>query len=101
MQDRLPTYPGRVVITPVEGAANTYDMVLADVPTQEGTPLNKANLLSDSTAALLNLTPQTATPNDALVALAGRIVLGTADLTAGSDSPYPEGTIYFVYKPGV
>ena len=100
MQDRLPTYPGRVVLEPVEGATNTYDMTLADVPTQEGTPLNKANLLSDSTATLLGLNAG-ATPNDALVALAGRIVLGTADLTAGADSPYPNGTLYFVYKPGV
>lgn len=64
---------------------------------QLGTPLDKANILTDATAALVGLGPE-ATPNEMFAALAGRIVLGTADLTPGSDSPYPEGTIYFVYK---
>lgn len=67
---------------------------------QQGTPLDKAHLLTDATAALVGLGPE-ATPNEMFAALAGRIVLGTADLTEGADSPYPEGTIYFVYKPGV
>ena len=40
--DRVPLYPGRVKLTPVSGQANTYDMVRADQPTQEGTPINKA-----------------------------------------------------------
>ena len=52
MKDRIPTYPGRVKLTPVSGKENTYDMVRADEPTQEGTPLNKASLLKDATAAL-------------------------------------------------
>ena len=51
MQDRVPLYPGRVTLTPVSGQTNTFDMVRADQPTQEGTPLNKANLFSDETAA--------------------------------------------------
>lgn len=51
MQDRVPLYPGRVTLTPVDGQANTYDMARADQPTQEGTPLNKATLLKDATAA--------------------------------------------------
>ena len=51
MQDRVPLYPGRVTLTPVSEQANTYDMTRADQPTQEGTPLNKANLFSDETAA--------------------------------------------------
>lgn len=38
--DRVPTYPGRVILTPVSG--NTYDMVRADSPTVEGTPIDKA-----------------------------------------------------------
>lgn len=57
MQDRIPTYPGRVTLTPVAGQANTYDMVRADQPTQAGTPLNKATLLKDATAALFGLGP--------------------------------------------
>lgn len=68
MQDREPTYPGRVTLTPVYGLANTYDMERADQPTQEGTPLNKASLLKDTTAALLGLGTD-AVPDDAFVAL--------------------------------
>lgn len=50
MQDRIPLHPGRVRLTPVAGQENTYDMTLADEPQTEGTPLNKATLLTDSTA---------------------------------------------------
>ena len=39
--DRVPTYPGRVKLTPVSGQTNTYDLVRADLPIQEGTPINK------------------------------------------------------------
>ena len=55
MQNREPTYPGRVTLTPVFGLANTYDMDRADQPLQPGTPLNKATLLKDATAALYGL----------------------------------------------
>lgn len=55
MQDRVSLYPGRVKLTPVEGEANTFDMVRADQPTQEGTPLNKATFLKDTTAKLFGL----------------------------------------------
>lgn len=65
MKDRISLYPGRVKLNPVAGEANTYDMVRADQPTQEGTALNKANLLSDETAALFGL-DGTAVPNDVL-----------------------------------
>lgn len=65
MQDRIPLYPGRVKMTPVAGQANTFDMVRADDPTQEGTPLNKATLLKDATAALYGLGTG-AVPDDVL-----------------------------------
>ena len=65
MQDREPTYPGRVTLTPVYGLANTSDMERADQPLQEGTPLNKASLLKDATAALFGLGTD-AVPDDAL-----------------------------------
>lgn len=52
MQDRVSIYPGRVKLTPVSGRADTYDMERADSPTQEGTPLNKASFLKDTTAEL-------------------------------------------------
>lgn len=68
MQDRIPTYPGRVKLTPVSGQADTYDMTMADQPTQAGTPPTKANLLTDATAARLGLTSDP-TVNDALNAL--------------------------------
>ena len=42
--DRIPTYPGRVKLNPVSGQANTYDLVRADLPIAEGTPINKALL---------------------------------------------------------
>lgn len=62
MKDRIPLYPGRVTLTPVSGQENTYDMVRADEPTQAGTPLNKSNLLKDTTAAQFGL-DETATPD--------------------------------------
>lgn len=69
MQDRVPVDPGRVLITPENGAAPYYaTMARADNPTQEGTPLNKANLLKDDTAALYGL-DASAVPDDALAFL--------------------------------
>ncbi len=44
--DRVPTYPGRVKLTPVSGQANTYDMVRSDAPTVVGSPLDKATFNS-------------------------------------------------------
>lgn len=42
VEDRVPTYPGRITLTPVSGSDGTYDMVRADMPIAEGTPINKA-----------------------------------------------------------
>lgn len=42
--DRIPTYPGRVKLTPVSGRVNVYTMERADDPTNVGTPINKALL---------------------------------------------------------
>ncbi len=74
---------------------------------QQGTELNKANLLTDATAALMDLGPE-ATPNEMLAALANKLTTtddkvgdliryGTADLTAGT-SDLPTGTIYVKYE---
>ena len=68
MQDRVPLYPGRVTLTHVSGQANTYDLTRADQPTQEGTPINKASLLKDTTAALFGL-GASAVPDDVLAEL--------------------------------
>lgn len=63
MQDRVSLYPGRVKMIPVDGQENTYDMVRADQPTQEGNPLSKETFLKDATAALYGL-DNTAVPDD-------------------------------------
>ena len=68
MQDRVSLYPGRVKLIPVTGQENTYDMVRADSPTQEGTPLNKDSLLKVATAALYGLGAD-AVPDDVLALL--------------------------------
>lgn len=79
MIDRVPMNPGRVLITPENGGAAYYaTMTRADNPTQEGTPLNKAALLKDTTAALMGLDP-TATPDDMLKALSNRIIMISND----------------------
>lgn len=69
MKDRIPANPGRVLITPENGADAFYaTMTRADDPTEEGTKLNKANLLKDATAALFGL-GDTAVPDEILAFL--------------------------------
>lgn len=68
MQDRTPTQgqEGRVLITPENGSPAYHAKVeMADNPSQAGTPLNKATLLKDATAALFGLGTD-AVPDDAL-----------------------------------
>ena len=88
MQDRVPQYPGRVTLVPVPGMANTYTMKRADEPTQQGTPLNKATLLTDETANLMGGAVQT--PDDAfkrllLLSQTGGMV--TVRVTSLDESP--------------
>ena len=67
MKDRIPKYAGRVRLTPVVGAENTYDMERADDPYQVGTPLNKMSLLTDESAIEIGLNPaDDPTPDAAL-----------------------------------
>ena len=65
MRNRLPTYPGRVHLAPVEGQANVFDLTRADEPQDPGTPLNKGTLLSDDVEALIWGAAADRTPNDA------------------------------------
>ena len=76
MKDRVPTYPNRVILNPVAGQENTYDIVRADEPQQEGTPLNKATLLDDVTAEKLGLT-RDPTVNQALAGILRKPVQAT------------------------
>lgn len=45
-KDRVPLYPGRITLTPVVGTENTFDLLRADEPTEQGTPLDKATFNS-------------------------------------------------------
>lgn len=65
MRNRIPTYPGRVHLAPVEGQANVFDLTRADQPQDPGTPLNKGTLLSDDVEALIWGAAADRTPNDA------------------------------------
>ena len=76
MKDRVPTYPNRVILNPVAGQENTYDIVRADEPQQEGTPLNKATLLDDTTAEKLGLTGDP-TVNQALAGILRKPIQAT------------------------
>ncbi|MBU5627698.1 emp24/gp25L/p24 family protein [Oscillibacter sp. MSJ-2] len=87
MKDRVPTKPGRVKLTPVSGQANTYDMVRADQPTQEGTPLGKATLFdSGAEQAVFGDATGDHTPAEAFAALPNRIEpIGTIKTTVRTD----------------
>lgn len=68
MKDRIPTpgQEGRMLITPENGDPPFYATVaMADNPSEDGTPLHKATLLKDATAALFGL-DNTAVPDDVL-----------------------------------
>lgn len=93
MQDRVPLYPGRVTLTPVAGQENTFDMARADQPTQEGTPLNKATLLKDATAAKFGK-DTSAVPDEVLDVLSKSVLEGTypvVDVYAGQN--WEKGTV--------
>lgn len=67
MKDRVVEFPNRYKLVPVTGQENTYDFVA--VPgevTEAGTILNKANLLTDATAARFGLSGDPSV-NDAFV----------------------------------
>ena len=48
MNDRVPTQPNRVKITKTDGTSEYVTWERADLPTQEGTPINKATLFSSA-----------------------------------------------------
>lgn len=51
MKDRVPSRPGRRLITPESGAPYYATITRADEPVEAGTPLSAANLFSAATAA--------------------------------------------------
>lgn len=85
--DRVPTYPGRVRMTPVAGQANTYDMVRADDPIEPGTPINKTlfeSVRSDLTVLQNNV-------SDLIVSHARKTLLASV----------PPGTEFALFEDGV
>ena len=66
MQDRIPTFLGRVILTPVSGQENSYDLVRADEPSQVGPPLSTATLFKPETEAVFFGNAANRTANDAL-----------------------------------
>lgn len=80
MQDRIPTYPGRVILTPVPGQENTYDLVRADQPTQVGTPLNTATLFKPETEAAFFGAAANRTVNDAMYLIGTTFTAAEAQL---------------------
>lgn len=96
MKDRQPTKvlsngAIRYGIYNADGSLNRYEyMKREDAPTVEGTPLNKANLLSDATAQKIWLDaktrPKEPTVNDAFSKLAqGTARVGDIEITARTD----------------
>jgi len=61
VEDRVSTYPGRVILTPVGGEENTFDMERADLPVVEGTPVNKKLFDSKSDCLTEDVTVYVAT----------------------------------------
>lgn len=55
--DRVVEFPNRVVLTPVSGETDTYDMTFEEgTVTAEGTPLNAANLNAEISGAVKPIT---------------------------------------------
>ena len=106
MKDRIPTKPGRVLLTPEDGSSPFYaTLTRADEPTQEGTPLNKANLLSDETEVSIWEVAQGRTVNDALKMLSdvayGRVASLTLTINDTAGNPIPDVTVRLDSAPTV
>lgn len=76
VEDRVSTYPGRVILTPVPGAENTFDMVRADQPVTEGTQINKKLFDSKSDRLVKDVTVYVASNGS------------DVDGDGGSDAPF-------------
>lgn len=95
MKDRIPTKPGRVQLVPSPDNDDLFILTRSDEPTQVGTPLNKASLLSDATAAGFELTGDDATVNNALSLVAGNYARVRTGVSAPDTStPAKRGDLY-------
>lgn len=93
MIDRVSTYPGRMKVTPEDGSGEYYATVeWADQPTQPGTALSKANLVTDENAQRFGLNGASATVNDMFTKLTeAAFVQGGI----GTEPAYTEKTITY------
>ncbi len=71
-RNRVSKYPGRVVLSPVSGQANTYDMARADEPTEAGTPIDKAAFDSIIHSRLTGRYYQLAVSRDVMTSTTGQ-----------------------------
>lgn len=81
MQDRIPTYPGRVKMTLPDGSVQYVTLERADEPVQEGTPLNKETLLTDETAQILGIKSDDPTVDDAFRTVQDALKVGDIKAT--------------------
>lgn len=94
MEDRVVQNPHRYQLAPVSGQSGVYD--LAPIPgkiTTAGTPLNKATLFSDSTAALFGLSGANATPDKGFQAVNTKINQVNTNLTGSINSVSGRATV--------
>lgn len=86
MKDRVVQHPARYQFVAVAGMTDTYDLVpVPGTVTEEGTLLNKSNLLSDATSHEIFGDTADHTVDDALGAVSGRI--GDIKTTIRNDLP--------------
>jgi hypothetical protein len=86
MKDRVPLYPNRVKLTPVQGKDGVYEMVRDDSPTQIGTPLNKSTLMNEAVEKAYGLGEDN-TLSDALLSLipANNLKGTSQEIPSGAD----------------
>ena len=85
MKDRITQYPHRYQLVPVSGQSDTYDIIAKPgTVTEVGTPLNKATLFSDETAALYGLTGGDAVVDMALKLASSATYRGKYSMLTGS-----------------
>ena len=97
MKDRIPTKPGRVQLVPSPDDDDLFILTRSDEPTQEGTPLNKASLLSDATAEGFGLTGDGATVNNALALVSGNYsCIRTGQVAPDASAEAKRGDIYIM-----
>lgn len=97
MKDRIPRNPGRVLVTPENGAAYYATITRADNPLQEGDALNKLNLLPDEVAEKLGLDPaDNPVPADAFEYIAAKALSLRLTVHGGTVEPETasEGNIW-------